>query len=154
MCNGASLCWVNDFTSIFCLVKFCVCAPRVQILSIACSFGKFSQIICWYPPEGWRPHLGEILDPPLICVTFKSFLMGTRLSWITKGCLWLFLAFPIDRNIKSVVIKAYERTTFSVMMLLSRVYISYNTFSRCDTNGNTPSVGGTLFISAWWMSIK
>ena len=45
-------------------------APGTQILSISCSFlGKFGQIVYWRPLEGWRPHLGEILDPP----TFKLF---------------------------------------------------------------------------------
>ena len=27
---------------------------------------KFGQIVCWRPGEGWRPHLGEMLDPPLV----------------------------------------------------------------------------------------
>ena len=27
--------------------------------------GKFGKIVCWCPPESWRPLLGEILDPPL-----------------------------------------------------------------------------------------
>ena len=28
--------------------------------------GKVGKIICWSSPlEGWRPHLGDILDPPL-----------------------------------------------------------------------------------------
>ena len=26
---------------------------------------KFGKIVCWRHPMGWRPHLGEILDPPL-----------------------------------------------------------------------------------------
>ena len=28
-------------------------------------FGKFGKIVCWRPPEGWRPLLRGILDPPL-----------------------------------------------------------------------------------------
>ena len=28
--------------------------------------GKFGKIVCWRPPESWRPLLGEILDPPLL----------------------------------------------------------------------------------------
>ena len=28
--------------------------------------GKFGKIVCWRPLEGWRPHLEEILDPPLL----------------------------------------------------------------------------------------
>ena len=41
-------------------------APPVQILSILCSFlVKFGKILCSRSLEGWRPHLGEILDPPL-----------------------------------------------------------------------------------------
>ena len=27
--------------------------------------GKFGKTVCWRPLEGWCPHLGEILDPPL-----------------------------------------------------------------------------------------
>ena len=27
--------------------------------------GKFGKIVCWRPLEGWRTHLGKILDPPL-----------------------------------------------------------------------------------------
>ena len=39
--------------------------PWGQILSISVQFlGKFAKIVCWRPLEGWRPHLGEILDPP------------------------------------------------------------------------------------------
>ena len=35
-------------------------APPIQILSFSCSFWEFiDQVI------GWRPHLSEILDPPL-----------------------------------------------------------------------------------------
>ena len=28
--------------------------------------GKFGAIVCWRPPESWRPHLGETLGPPLL----------------------------------------------------------------------------------------
>ena len=31
--------------------------------------GEFGKVVCWRlppPPEGWRSHLGEILDPPLM----------------------------------------------------------------------------------------
>ena len=28
-------------------------------------FAKIGKIVCWRPLWGWRPHLGEILDPPL-----------------------------------------------------------------------------------------
>ena len=27
--------------------------------------GTFGKIVCWHFLDGWRPHLGEILDPPL-----------------------------------------------------------------------------------------
>ena len=28
-------------------------------------FTKFGKILCWRPPEGWRPLLRGIVDPPL-----------------------------------------------------------------------------------------
>ena len=38
----------------------------VQILSISCSFGEnLAKSYVVAPLENWRPHLGEILDPPL-----------------------------------------------------------------------------------------
>ena len=41
--------------------------PPVQILSISCGFGEnwAKSYVGASPREGWRPHLGEILDPPL-----------------------------------------------------------------------------------------
>ena len=42
-------------------------SPTVQILSISCSFWEiFSKPYVGAPPESWRPHLGEMLDPPLM----------------------------------------------------------------------------------------
>ena len=44
--------------------------PRVQILSISCSFWEnLAKSYIGAPPESWRPHLGEILDPPLFCLS-------------------------------------------------------------------------------------
>ena len=43
--------------------------PRVQILSISCSFSENlakSYVSTLFPMEGWFPYLGEILDPPLV----------------------------------------------------------------------------------------
>ena len=41
--------------------------PPVQILSISCSFWEnlAKSYVPRPPPQGWRHHLGEILDPPL-----------------------------------------------------------------------------------------
>ena len=37
-------------------------------------FGKIWQnhMLAPPPPEGWRPHLGEILDPPLLVIGHKK----------------------------------------------------------------------------------
>ena len=50
------------------IVKFWTCPPRVQILSISCSNREIlAKSYVGDPPlESWRPHLGEILDPPLL----------------------------------------------------------------------------------------
>ena len=36
--------------------------------------GKFGKIVCWRPPPpgSWRTHLKEILDPPLLGITFPT----------------------------------------------------------------------------------
>ena len=46
-------------------------------------WGKFDKIICWRPPpQGWRPHLGKILDPPLNCAQFYSVMKTCHiLTW-------------------------------------------------------------------------
>ena len=44
--------------------------PRDRIFFNFMQFlGNVNKIISWCPPppEGWRPLLGEILDPPLVC---------------------------------------------------------------------------------------
>ena len=41
--------------------------PTAQkFLNFMQFFAKFGKIICWRPPEGWRPLLRGILDPPLL----------------------------------------------------------------------------------------
>ena len=50
-------------------IKFCTFAPALggQILSISCTFWEnLVKSHVGFPLEGFRPHLGEILDPPLI----------------------------------------------------------------------------------------
>ena len=44
--------------------------PDVQILSISCSFwGNLAKSCVGAPlPPGWRPYLGEILDPPQVSI--------------------------------------------------------------------------------------
>ena len=48
--------------------------------------GKFGKIICWRPPspEGWCPHLGEILDPQMnkICNKLCNQTASFRISLI------------------------------------------------------------------------
>ena len=44
--------------------------PQVQILLISCSFWEnLAKSYVGVPLEGWRPHLREILDPPLLSVS-------------------------------------------------------------------------------------
>ena len=46
--------------------------------------GKFGKIVCWRPPPpgSWRPHLVEILDPPLTSVHFECILFeGLKFKW-------------------------------------------------------------------------
>ena len=43
--------------------------------------GKFGKIVCWCSPKGWRPHLGEILNPPLLTYEFsRQYLSSVFLS--------------------------------------------------------------------------
>ena len=39
--------------------------PRPNSFNFMQFLGRFGKIVCWRPREGWRPHVGEILDPPL-----------------------------------------------------------------------------------------
>ena len=59
--------------------------------------GKCGKIVCSIPPEGWRPNLGEILDPPLYTPPLmhcnaKQFIithfseMGCVLHWFGTVC--------------------------------------------------------------------
>ena len=41
-------------------------APGSKLFQFHAFLGKFGKIICWCLPEGWRPHMREILDPPLL----------------------------------------------------------------------------------------
>ena len=41
-------------------------APGTNSFNFIGFLGKFGKIVCWRPLESWRPHLGEILDPPLL----------------------------------------------------------------------------------------
>ena len=51
------------------IVKFWTRAPRgPNSFNFMQFLGKFGKIVCWRPPECWRPLLGEILDPPLAMV--------------------------------------------------------------------------------------
>ena len=56
------------------------------LLSISCGFlGNFAKMACWHPPpEGWRPLLGEVLDPPLKTsanVDFSKCLISPQ-NWL------------------------------------------------------------------------
>ena len=44
----------------------------VQILSISCSFWEIWQNCMQPPPQGWHPHLREILDQPLFTILISS----------------------------------------------------------------------------------
>ena len=51
--------------------------PGVQILSISCSFRKsWQNSMSASLPEGWHPHLGEILDLPLVCTLLASVMFS------------------------------------------------------------------------------
>ena len=54
--------------------------PRVQIQFLA-VIGKIWQNRMWVsPPGGWRPHLGEILDPPLVLTASSTDLILQGIS--------------------------------------------------------------------------
>ena len=59
--------------------------PRVQILSISCSFWEIlaKSYVGASPLGSWRPHLREILDPPLL----KDYKKMRMQSAISPTCL-------------------------------------------------------------------
>ena len=83
----------------------------VQILSISCRFlENLAKSYVDAPPlEGWRPHLGEILDPPLGGVGAQEIFKfstpsgtGTRglLPRSYRGPLLGYLFLTMDRVLK------------------------------------------------------
>ena len=43
--------------------------PRPNSFNFKQFLGEFGKVVCWRlppAPEGWRSHLGEILDRPLM----------------------------------------------------------------------------------------
>ena len=63
--------------------------------------GKFGKIVCWRPLEGWRPQLGEILDPPLD--TLENCMIILIRTWFrfAKGVdltIWFGVCFRAWMN--------------------------------------------------------
>ena len=60
--------------------------PKVQILSILCSFWEIlvKSYVGAPPPGGWRPDVGEILDPPLIVIVDHSFSTEFQVVYVIK----------------------------------------------------------------------
>ena len=47
---------------------------------------KIGKIICWCLPEGWRPHIREILDPPLLASNqIMDPLLFTEKKYLKRG---------------------------------------------------------------------
>ena len=67
--------------------------PQVQILLISCSFWEnLAKSYVGVPLEGWRPHLRETLDPPLLSVSHSVHgggLCMMPLSVWPPGCMFL-----------------------------------------------------------------
>ena len=55
-----------------------ILTPRPNSFNFMQFLGKFRKIVCWRPWEGWRPHLGEILDPSL---QWNQFAANLHLLW-------------------------------------------------------------------------
>ena len=49
-------------------------------------FGNFGKIVCWHPPEGWRPHPGEIPDPPPFTVLNVDLHVSIRAGKADRFC--------------------------------------------------------------------
>ena len=67
----------------------------VKYFQFHAIFGKIWQNRMLAPPEGWRPHLGEILDPPLCTSTtnlsryLDSFVSVTMIVTTTTTTTYL-----------------------------------------------------------------
>ena len=60
--------------------------------------GKFGKIVCRPPlPDGWRLHLGEILDPPLIFLYYFK-LMSQNLS--SSSTVKVFMVLKLSSLVK------------------------------------------------------
>ena len=71
------------------IVKFWMRAPLgVQILSISCSFWEIlAKSYVGTPPGSWRPHLREILDPPLVCICTLLLPMLLSSDSVALNCV-------------------------------------------------------------------
>ena len=80
--------------------------------------GKFGKIICWHPPESWRPLLG---DPPLLNAHNEPLIFAIRLGirpWhhlasSTTGNLFLFLQKILNANIDNFLLILKNSTEHS-----------------------------------------
>ena len=61
----------------------------VQILSISCSFWEIlAKSYVGTPAESWRPHLWEILDPPLVTERFYPQPLLEKMKVIKGYCVF------------------------------------------------------------------
>ena len=57
--------------------------------------GNFGKIVCWRPLEGWRSHLGEILDPPLDSTLILPPMSMTLLPVLGAHHFWVIVDPPL-----------------------------------------------------------
>ena len=78
------------------------CLPGSKFFQFHAVFGKFWQNHMLAPPGSWRPHLVEILDPPLnFHMKWKTRNSLHRTLVKTQNCIDIGTAGLLERNIFS-----------------------------------------------------
>ena len=97
--------------------------------------GTFGKIVCWRPPPpgSWRPHFGEILDPPLVGEDSRihDALIELDEMDLFFACHYLCGGSAQGRSLSSVVGSVYRVMVHSHERQRLRVRVRLRQIATC-----------------------
>ena len=136
----------------------------VQILSISCSFREnLAKSHVGAPRGSWRPLLGEILDPPLVCkFSQQRYSPDTTKIWVPSGpglvtqktsYLWIFITF-----LYTAMDRILHHRSFHTTGIYRNIFSTSDPFatftSDCSKNQNkVDNYFGRFHVSVCWWSL-